>query len=424
MEKLVVVVMGQDCEKFIPMCLESVKDADAIVHCDGGSTDKSIPIVDNFFMSLSKDENCIIENTYDQDDPKMNGKQRNFYLDYIKKNYPDHWCLCLDADEVVDTDGIKKIKDFINFIPKEDHDVLFSPKMRHFISDLGHEDSTQDAHFVQHRLFKIRDELRYPEVEHPILGHEGKMRMNNLIITTIWHLAYAPNLWDIKKRYECHMKKSNMHTPEYLKNWYFAHLFGEYPKTKINPIDLPKAIFNEFGIDKDEIYFHHRGLELKHPEMVKQWNDYFKPESILDLGCGKGCYLKYWHWFTDATGIELSKWAVSHAFTDNIWEENIITETLTEKKNYDLITFIDILEHLNSEDLNIVLKKYSKKGNKFLFSIPFKGDPNLLNDKTHIQIKTKEEWIKLIKSNNIKILKTPSTWLFSEQILIGEKYGK
>ena len=120
MEKLVVVIMGQDCQKFISMCLESIKDADAVLYCDGGSTDKTIDIVQDFindkreFDEKNSKHFEIIENPYNQDDPKMNGRQRNFYLQHLKENYPDYWCLCLDADEVVDTDGIKKIKEFIN----------------------------------------------------------------------------------------------------------------------------------------------------------------------------------------------------------------------------------------------------------------------------------------------------------------------
>ena len=47
MEKLVVVIMGQNCEKFIGMCLESVKESDAIVYCDGGSTDGTLDIVND-----------------------------------------------------------------------------------------------------------------------------------------------------------------------------------------------------------------------------------------------------------------------------------------------------------------------------------------------------------------------------------------
>ena len=45
MNKLVVVIMGENCERFIGMCLESVKDADVIVYCDGGSADKTLSIV-------------------------------------------------------------------------------------------------------------------------------------------------------------------------------------------------------------------------------------------------------------------------------------------------------------------------------------------------------------------------------------------
>jgi len=97
----------------------------------------------------------------------------------------------LDADEMVDDGGIKKLKEFINFLPKQNHDILFSPKMRHLIGNLGHEDSTQPIHFVPHRLFKIRDDLKYPEMEHPVLICPN-FRDANLMITTIWHLAYAP----------------------------------------------------------------------------------------------------------------------------------------------------------------------------------------------------------------------------------------
>jgi len=45
MDKIVVVVMGQNCEKFIGMCLDSVKESDAIVYCDGGSTDNTLEYV-------------------------------------------------------------------------------------------------------------------------------------------------------------------------------------------------------------------------------------------------------------------------------------------------------------------------------------------------------------------------------------------
>jgi len=62
MNKLVVTIMGQNCEKFIGMCLDSVKDADAIVYCDGGSIkDETLLAVDNFFLAYRNNKDVIIK---------------------------------------------------------------------------------------------------------------------------------------------------------------------------------------------------------------------------------------------------------------------------------------------------------------------------------------------------------------------------
>lgn len=413
MVKLIVTIMGDNCDRTMDMCIKSVLDTDKIVFCWGMNEALTQSKLNEWKEKLVEKFE-IIQNEFNQEDKTMNGKQRNFYLNYLKENYPNDWALCIDADEVVE--DLNKIKEFIQ-TAKEG---LYSVKMRHFISDLGHEDSTDNnqGHFVPNRLFKISEADKYPEVEHPVLIplYENQFRTD---ITTIWHLAYIPNLWEIKKRYENHLTKSNMHTPEYLKSWYYAHLFGQYPKKQIDILDIPSIILENFGINKDELYFANRRIEVKHPIMVKQWNDYFKPESVLDLGCGRGCYLYFWDWYCKPVmGIEISEWAVKNCFC-NCMEVGDISD---EKHyvNNDLITAIDVLEHLDNEQLDKTLKNMSKYGKKFLFSIPFVGDPNLEADKTHKQFKTREEWIKLIESYGIKIKETPSDWLFKEQILIGE----
>ena len=42
-----------------------------------------------------------------------------------------------------------------------------------------------------------------------------------------------------------------MHSPEYLKQWYHAHLFGKYPKKEFDPVELPKQVLDAFGLNKD-----------------------------------------------------------------------------------------------------------------------------------------------------------------------------
>lgn len=406
--KLIVCVMGQNCERFIKMCLESAKNADAIIYCDGGSTDKTLDIVKLYSAT-------IIQQNYDQEDIGMNGKQRNFYLNYLKKNYPNDWALCLDADEIVE--DLNKIKEFI----KSAKPALYSVKMRHLIGDLAHEDATVETHFVPNRLFKISEADHYPEVEHSVLIPKKGSEQLAYAGTTIWHLAYIPNMWEIKRRYDNHVKKSSIHTPEFLRQWYFWHLFGTYPKKEFDPEELPEILLNEFGINKDELYFARRGIEFKHPLMVKQWYDYFKPKNVLDLGCGRGPYLYFWNWFVeDIHGIDISEYAVKTSFIpDKISQGDITDETVYKKT--DLITAIDVLEHLDDDQLNKALSNISKYGKRFLFSIPFIGDANLYKDRTHKQFRTKEEWIKLIESYGIKIVPTPEHWFFKDQILIGIK---
>jgi len=102
MNKLNICIMGQNCERFLPMCLKSVQDADRIIYCDGGSTDNSIDLAINHGA-------IVIQNEYIQSDKGMNGVQRNFYLSCLKKNHMGEFCLCMDADEVLSDGGIQKI---------------------------------------------------------------------------------------------------------------------------------------------------------------------------------------------------------------------------------------------------------------------------------------------------------------------------
>ena len=401
--------MGQDCKKFIKMSLESVKGADNIVYIDGGSTDGTL----EFIEAINPDVR-IIHNLFDQDDVGMNGKQRNCYLNYVKEKFPDEWVLAIDADEVVG--DVYKLKEFVQKAPPG----LYSVHMRHFQNDLGHEDATRDKHFVPNRLFKVSEAHMYPEVEHSVLIPKNKDNMFSTDVTTIWHLAYIPNLFEIVKRYDNHMRKSNIHTPEFLDDWKDAHLLGIYPRKPVDVTDIPSVILKNFKIEIDKYYFKDRGIEVKHPLMVKQWNDHFKPGSVLDLGCGRGPYLFFWNWFVKCLkGIELSEWAVNHAF-----HSCVVQGDITKKKeyaNFDLITAIDVLEHLNDEELGETLKNMIAHGKCFLFSIPFKGDPNLEKDKTHKQFRSKLEWISLLNSYGFNVELPPKDWLFAEQLLVGRK---
>jgi len=415
-QKIVVCIMGQNCERFIDMAIDSVKDADDIIYCDGGSTDNTLKIC------KEKNVSYIIHQEYNQEDKAMNGKQRNFYLKFMKEFLSDYWALCIDADEVVE--DFNKIKEWIQTVPKG----LYSVKMRHFIGDIGHEDSTVKEHFVLNRLFKIECADKYPEVEHPVLQAIAGTQIAGTKCTTIWHLAYVPNLWEIKKRYENHMKKSNMHSPGFLKNWYVQHLFGQYPKTPIFPLEVPRIIMDKFGINYDEIYFnYHSTLEAKHFLMMSQWKDYFYKKhpgaeneysiKMLDIGCGIGLYgIAAKTLGIEWRGIEKSEWAVKNT------NRGIIQGDITNLNvdgEFDMILCIDVLEHLDYKELDKALDNIKDLGEIFILSIPFMGDPNLEQDPTHKIKESKDWWINKL-SQYFKVKEAPKEWMFSNQILIGE----
>lgn len=413
-QKLVCIVMGQNCERFIGMALESVKDADAIYYLDGGSTDNTLNIAQDFLHNHPEIKPSQIDiHPYDQEDLGMNGKQRNFYLKYLKKNYKNYWALCIDADEIVE--NLQMIKEFIQLAKAG----IYSVRMRHLIGDLSHEDSKVEIHPVLNRLFKISCAQKYEEREHPVLI--GKNIANEILMSTIWHLAYCPNMWEIKKRYDNHLKKSQMHTAGYLKEWYYQHLFGTYPKKQFNPVELPSILLNHFGVNKDELYFTNRRLEHKHWIDAVHWKEFFKCKSATEFGCGLGPRIYAMNKVgINANGLEISQYAV-----DNKLHKRIVQADVTNCFSInpvDLVIAYDLLEHLSYDKLGHAIDNLIKSTKKhILISVPVLGDPNLYRDPTHIIKETKEWWINEFTIKKLKLIKTPDHFLYPEQILIFEK---
>ena len=209
-----------------------------------------------------------------------------------------------------------------------------------------------------------------------------------------------------------------MHTPDFLKNWYYAHLFGHYPRKPIELFNIPRQILEEFGVIPGEVYFLNRNIELKHAGMVRQWNEYFKPQRVLDLGCGRGCYLYFWEQIVKYTeGLDIDQWAVDNKqCCSEIQCKNILDYKTVIK--FDLVTCIDVLEHLEYEQLDLFLKRIKPFGKNFLFSIPFLGNPDLKADHTHKIFENKNWWIEKISATGLKQVSTPQYRLYKDQLLV------
>jgi len=417
MSKLIVCYMIENDEDVFELSYNSIKDvADEIVIVDGNH----YPEI-NGILKQEEIEKCmkhmyegeVIFSPYPHEDLGADGKQRNKYLEYLKQKYLGDWCLVIDADEVIEFP--ENIKPTIEYLEKEGIDCA-NIRMKHYIGNLGQEDSTIEKHYVPRRLFRITKDLSYPEVEHNVL--QGVQKVINVDSFINHHLGYCREIFRLKKKYENHCKKSNIHNKEFLEWWYHSHLFNEFPTTKVKTDNIPKVIKDFFKVNDDYLYFKDRGAEIKHAEMVRQWNEYFKPNSILDLGCGRGPYLRYWEMTTISYGLELSQWAIDNKICNSLIKQGSI---LNNEMAADLVTCLDVLEHIDEKDLQIALKNIYESGDNFLFSIPFEDDPNLYADKTHKIFKSKEWWLCELEKAGFKIKETPEHFYFRNQMVICSK---
>lgn len=137
--------------------------------------------------------------------------------------------------------------------------------------------------------------------------------------------------------------------------------------------------------------------------------DLKEDDRILDFGCATGALLKELkdRKFKNLKGTDISNWAIEYGKEtyklDNeleFYNRNLLCETS------DYIIMLDVIEHLPDYELETVFK-LARKGlkKKLLIRAPVscqEGEDFFLdiskNDKTHIQIHTRDWWIDKIES--------------------------
>jgi cyclopropane fatty-acyl-phospholipid synthase-like methyltransferase len=146
-------------------------------------------------------------------------------------------------------------------------------------------------------------------------------------------------------------------------------------------------------------------------------------ESILDFGCATGGLINVFNnnGYKNVKGTDISYWAINYGRK----QYGLSDETLSHynrnllEQTFDFIFFLDVLEHIPSEELG-ELFSLVKKTNKLIVRIPvskIEGEDFVLdvskNDKTHIQIHSKEWWMSFFSQYNFNkytMLNTPTIY--------------
>ena len=183
-------------EMYVENALKSLSYvSDRIVVVDGGSYDTTLDICRNY-------TNEIIINKWTGD----HSTQRNIYINYIKRNYPNSWCFYLDSDETIDYSKSKVISEICSSEAKRSYKFR-----RKWLVSFPASYISSPPHFPdwQLRLFKVNRRTEFIGLIHESLGSSlmhkltsfpyVKFLSGNVMDFDIWHLDLVLNSYDIRK---------------------------------------------------------------------------------------------------------------------------------------------------------------------------------------------------------------------------------
>ena len=154
---------------------------------------------------------------------------------------------------------------------------------------------------------------------------------------------------------------------------------------------------------------------------------YYKPGTILDYGCGTGHLLNRLSkkkFMKKSYGFEISNYARKKAEKNS--KKSLIIDNLDKikDKSINLITALHVIEHIDDLKLSKTIESFKRVLNSegdILIATPAKnGIAHRIkkekwigySDKTHINIKSFNEWISFFNKNNLKLIKASSDGLW------------
>ncbi len=163
-------------------------------------------------------------------------------------------------------------------------------------------------------------------------------------------------------------------------------------------------------------------------ETIGIFSKYYQPNSIIDVGCGAGAWLKAW---LDIEVKKIKGLDMYSLMSENllISKENIEVINLNEYQNindekYDLVMSLEVAEHLQQEKSENFVKLLVSFGEVILFSAAIPHQPGT----EHINCQPLKFWVNLFAKEGyhcFDILRkdlmesdTFKTWWYAQNILI------
>lgn len=165
------------------------------------------------------------------------------------------------------------------------------------------------------------------------------------------------------------------------------------------------SLYNK--VYKDKTYNDRSDSKIK---FVKDWIEENYLEDVLDVGCGRGHYLKE----TGATGLEPSNYVCENDLKRfHVINSDILgSETSHE---WEGLYCMDVLEHISHEDIDMNLKKLAELAPKALYGIANHSD-FYLGTELHLIQEDANWWYPLLKKyyKNVRLTYEPQRYFVFE----------
>ena len=132
-----------------------------------------------------------------------------------------------------------------------------------------------------------------------------------------------------------------------------------------------------------------------------QWRSFFMsvadrlvgsldPRTVLDVGCARGLLVQAFAvQGIDSRGVDISEHAIDSAHPDVRERLSVASATEPIEGRYDLVTCIEVLEHMSAQDAQKAIDNMTAVTDRILFS----SSPGDHDEPTHINTHPTDQWV-------------------------------
>ncbi|HTB33099.1 MAG TPA: methyltransferase domain-containing protein [Bacteroidia bacterium] len=150
---------------------------------------------------------------------------------------------------------------------------------------------------------------------------------------------------------------------------------------------------------KDNFFeYHLKGALASAEAVIPIVKEYITPVSVIDIGCGVGAWLSVWekNGANEITGVDGSY--IDHKqllISENNFIECNLENGYRDNKRYNLVTSLEVAEHLPGKYAEAFVSSLCGLGNVVLFSAAIPGQEGTM----HVNEQYPEYWVDLFKKN-------------------------